>query len=241
MMLKKILVKKILVTFFIGLFVNNILGQKVIQKSVGTNNKTQRPLSANSNPKEQLKNAVLKSQKSQSISVKVELIVQNKQFVTAFEYLAPNRYSLFETTSGIAVKEAVEISRQRFQKKDNQWVKTRKDYFLLREQLDLYFPIKFTSLKSDIIKIKEVKVTYLGEDFSGEKKYSKYQYTISYKGFDNIDSGVAWVNQTTKFLEKLETENFGLFGATKALFNYHYDKEIKIEEPKNFIVKDWIN
>ncbi len=81
----------------------------------------------------------------------------------------------------------------------------------------------------------------MGEAVSNEKKYLKYNYAISYKDFDTVESGIAWINQENELLEKLETENCGLFGATKAVWNYYYDKEIQIEQPKDYIEKDWIN
>lgn len=192
-------------------------------------------------PKDKLKKAVQASQKQRRLSVEVETTIQNKTFLSVTEYVAPDRYSSKESRDGIPFKEALEISGQRYQKKNDQWIKVRKDPFPLREQFELLFPIKLYSLKGDVIKIKSVSVVELDETVSDGKRYSRYKYSISYRELDWLDSGIAFVNQSNGLMERLENESFGIFGSTTGIWKYDYEKIVTISAPKDYIVRDWID
>lgn len=190
----------------------------------------------------ELENAVAKSMRARSLRITTDFIIQGKKVFSRFEYSSPDRFSLFETVDGKVNKEAVEIARQRYQKKDARWIKTRKDYYPLRDQYDSNFPIKLRSKPSDYVKVKSAKVLLSGEEIIDGKKYLKYSYTASYVDFAGFDSaGFAWINVDSGLLERLETRERSLFGPVSAVWNYFYDQEIKIEKPNDFIERDWVD
>ena len=86
-----------------------------------------------------------------------------------------------------------------------------------------------------------MQVNLLSEEYINEKKYRKFGYSISYSGWDVVDYGVAWVNQSSGLLGRLETKTNGLLGQTTGVFNYFYDQEIVIDPPKDSIERDWID
>lgn len=226
-------------TLFILLCAVPIFGQSTKSTSTKT---TQTAPVIKLTPKDKLKKAVQASQKQKRVSIEAETTVQNKTFLSIAEYIAPDRYTSKDFRDGLLFKEAIEIASQRYQKKDDLWIKVRKDPYPLREQFfDVFFPIKLYSSKGDFIKIKNVSVVELEEITLEEKKYSRYKYTISYREFDWLDSGIAFVNQLNGMIERLETDNCGLFGSTRATWKYDYEKPVSIAAPKDYIVRDWIN
>jgi len=225
--------KKILAGFFISFCIVNVFGQKTKTESKTNIQVTKSSLTA----KKQLENAVLKSTKATKVRVTFETNIQNKEITSTFEHLAPNRFYLLEKISGKVNKEIIEIGNQQFRKKDEKWTKIKMDFYsvTLKEQFDIFFPIKLSSKKGDYATVKRAEVNLIGEEVFNESKCRKYRYSVSYKELDSIDSGVAWINESSGLLERLETEGGGLFGQLKTVWNYFYDKEIKIEMPKDFI------
>lgn len=193
-------------------------------------------------PQAKLQEAVTLSRDQKAIRVTTEVFVQGKNRSGVFEYVAPGRfYSKLFFPDG-KIREAIEIDRQRYQKHEDQWVKVRKDPYPLREQFfEFYTPIKFISDRSDVIKIKSVKVDSLGAETRKGKSYLKYAYTISYKNYEPVEVGVAFVNTSNGLVEIIEAENCGLFGFAKALWTYEFNDPGRIESPANYVVRDWIN
>jgi hypothetical protein len=227
--------KKLFVIIYICFGLSGVFGQ--------TANKTSKAKKVGQtaiNPKNQLKNAVAKSKNSKKVRIEIESKIQNKEIASKFERVAPDRFSFVDKVAGKITKEAIEISKQRYQKKGEQWIKTRKDYAPLRDQYDMFFP-NLTSKPDDIIKITKLEVTLSDKETVDGKNYQKYAYSIFYDEMDNVDSGVAWINDESGLLERLETQTVGLFGAANAVWIYNYDDLIIIDAPKDFIEKDWIN
>ena len=228
--------KKLLLIILIGIYTINVFGQKT-NKIVPETKKA----GTTANPKKQLIGSIERSKKVKKVSITLESKVQNKEISSLFEYVAPNRFHFIDRLFGKVIKEAIEIAGQRYQKKDEQWIKTRKDYLPIRDQYDVNFP-QIVSKPDDVVKINKLEVTLLDKDLIKEKSCQKYRYTITYDDFDNInDSGIAWINDETGLLEKVETETIGFFGPAKSVWNYNYDTDIVIEAPKNFIERDWID
>lgn len=211
------------------------------QKTKSTSKATAKTANSVLTPKKQLENAVIKSKRSEKVRVITEVSLGSNEVVSTFEYAAPDKFYLFEKVSGKTVKEVIEISKQRYQKKNDQWIKTRLDYYPLRDQFGDVFRIKFVSKRDDAIKIKKVTVDSLGEETLNNKKYQKYNYSIFYDDSTFNELGMAWVSDTNGLIERCEVESVGLFGKSKSVWNYIYDKEIKIESPKDFVEKDWVD
>lgn len=218
--------KKLTIVIFLFLYTVNIFGQK-----------TDKTLS----PKQQLENAIAKSKKEKNIRRVIEITIQNKDILSTFAYSAPDKFYLLEKVSGKVVKEAVEIAKQRYQKKDEQWIKTRLDYVPLRDQWEDFFPVKLCSKKKDAIEVKNSKVDFPGEEKMNENAYLKYEFAVTYVDLDYTDQGTAWINKNSRLLERVETKTVGLFGPVKSFWNYYYNEEINIEAPKDFIERDWVN
>ncbi len=229
--------RKVLALFLIGFCTVGVFAQKTGLASKSNKKATDLVLT----PKRELENAISKSMKAEKFRIKVQGNVLNNEIFSTFEYLSPDRYRFVDTISGKSVKEAIEIAKQRYQKKNDEWVKTRLHYAPLRNQLIAVFPVKLNSKPGDAILVKNVKVNLLGEEYIDEKKYRKFGYSVSYSGWDVVDNGVAWVNKSSGLLERLETKTDGLLGQTTGVFNYFYDKEIIIDPPKDFIERDWID
>jgi hypothetical protein len=229
--------RKILSLFLICFCTVGVLAQKKKTVSKTSEKATESILT----PKKELEAAIAKSKQSEKIRVVAEVSLGSNEVVSIFEFSSPDRFHLFEKVSGKVVKEAIEIEKQRYQKKGEQWIKTRLDYVPLRNQFADIFRIKFISNRDDAIKIKNVKVILLGEETLNEKKYRKYGYTIIYNYSEFNESGIVWVSENAGLLERIETESAGLFGRTKSIWTYIYDKEIKIEPPSDFIEKDWVD
>lgn len=225
-------------TVFILLCAFPVFGQSTKSKSTGSSQTiSAKPLT----PRDKLKKAIQVSQKQERISVTIESTIQGKNFLAIAEYLAPDRYSSKESRDGIPLKEGIEISGQRYQKKNGQWVRVRKDPFPLRDQFfDFLFP-QLYSRKGDAIRIKSVSVKELDETTSDRRSYFRYEYSIAYSEFDWLDSAIAFVNKSTGLLERLEATNQGMFGLVKSIAKYNYEKDVTISAPKDFFVKDWID
>ncbi|HQU85389.1 MAG TPA: hypothetical protein PKY59_19770 [Pyrinomonadaceae bacterium] len=229
--------KKVLCFLAIGFCAAGVFAQK----TKSTSKSSVKTVSAVLTPKKQLEDAVIKSKRSEKVRVIAELSLGANEVISIFDYVSPDKFYLLEKVSGKTVKEAIEISKQRYQKKNEQWIKTRLDYFPLRDQFGDVFRIKFVSKRDDAIKVKKVTVASLGEATLNDKKYQKYRYSILYDDSTFNESGTAWVNQSNGLLERCEVESVGLFGQSKSVWNYIYDKEIKIESPKVFVEKDWVD
>jgi hypothetical protein len=189
----------------------------------------------------ELATAVSRSLRQPRFIVTIDVEIQNKQVKSIFEYRAPNMYHMLETHSDGLVKEAIEIAGRRYQKKDQQWIKVRKDPYPLREQVENHFPIKFTSKKDDLIKIKKAGAAFVGEEIIDGKTYRKYEYSIAFRGLDTLDTGIAWVNTSNGLLEKLFNNNRGIFGPVESRWSYDYRAEVIIVPPEKFIERDWID
>lgn len=192
-------------------------------------------------PKIILENAVIKSKQAKSLRVYVEASLGSNQITSTFEFVYPNKYKAVDTVSGKTTKIIIEIAKQRYQLFNEKWIKTREDYFPLREQVDLFFPIKFRSTSDDIYEIKSSFVEQLEDEKFGNRETQKFRYIIKYDGLEIIDSGIAWIDKKDGILVKLETNSDGILGKTNGIWKYLYDVEVIIEAPKDFVVQDWVN
>ncbi len=193
------------------------------------------------NPKTFLENAVLRSKKVEKVKVYVETSLGNSDISSTFEFLAPNKYKFVDVVSGKTTKIAIEIARQRFQLHNEKWIKTKEDYFPLRDQFDLFFPIKFRAENDDIFIITNVKVEHLEDEKIGNRDTLKFRYEIKYDDPKVIDAGIVWIDEKDELLTQIETESAGFLGRVNAKWKYFYDVEIIIKAPKDFIEQDWIN
>lgn len=194
-----------------------------------------------SQPYDELYVSLLISKKAPRVRAVAEVTLGQNQIVSTFEYLAPDRFRLYETNNGREDKEAVEIARQRYQKKDAQWIKTRLDYLPLRDQFGNVFQLVFSSSRTDVIRVRNVTVDFVGVETKGKIEYRKLSFSTSYNepGLDN--SGIAWINAKSGLIERIEITGGGLFGRASSVWNYYYDSAIKIEPPTDFIEKDWVD
>lgn len=215
-----------------------MVGQKARPTNAAGSSK---PGANNTEAKSYLKDAVAKSKQQKMVSIVVLTKVQGREIISRFEYAEPDRYYMHETDNARVNKEAIEIAGQRYQKKDNQWVKVRKDPFPLREQFDSYFPIKLASTRSDLIKLKNSSVALVKNSDAERLESKMFRYTVTYIDFAPADSGLVWVNSTTGLLESLETTGHGLFGPAVLTWKYDYSKKVVIEAPKVHIERDWID
>ncbi len=193
------------------------------------------------NPKTFLENAVLRSKKVKKVKVYVETSLGNSDISSTFEFLAPNKYKFVDVVSGKISKIAIEIARQRFQLHNEKWIKTKEDYFPIRDQFDSFFPIKFRAESDDIFIVKNVKVEHLEDEKIGNRNTLKFRYEIKYDDPKIIDAGIVWIDEKDELLTQIETESAGFLGRINAKWQYFYDVEIIIEAPKDFIEQDWIN
>ena len=200
---------------------------------------------APSAPKAELMRALELSKRAKSVRRQVDGTVRGRQLNSVFEYVAPDRFYIRESLEGApAQREAIEIGRQRYQKqkKGDEWVKVLEDPAPLREQFATsFFPLKFVSARDDAIKIASVTVSSLGGLDDKGVKYGRYRYSVVYSGVSIVDSGVAWVNRNTGHLELIDYDGVGLAGEFKSKWKFDYGKEIVIEAPKAFVVKNWID
>lgn len=184
--------------------------------------------------------AVALSRSQPDYTITIDTSVQKKSVFGTFRR-SGNRYAMLETRSDGFEKEAIEIAGQRYQRKDKEWVKVRKDPFPLREQVDSYFPLKFISRKSDPIKVKNPVVVHEGEEMVDGLMCEKYRYSVKVDLLDIVDSGAAWVEKSTGLLKQLEIDSVGIFGPVTSIWKYEYGKANKIEPPQTFVERDWIN
>lgn len=193
------------------------------------------------NPKTFLENAIIKSKQARKVRVSVDSSIKGNQISSTFEFLSPNKYKVVDIVSGKVTKIIVEIAKQRYQLFNEKWIKTRKDYFPLRDQVDSFFPIKFRTNPDDIYEIKSSFVEQLEDEKIENRETKKFSYTIKYDGLEIVDSGIAWVDKKDGLLVQLETNSNGILGQVNGKWKYLYDVEITIEAPKDFVVQDWVN
>lgn len=198
-----------------------------------------RTKAAKDDAKSRLAESIALSKRQERVTIRVDVKIQGRDITAHYCFAAPDRYHTSDTENGKILKEAIEISGQRYQRKGDEWVKVRKDPYPIREQIDTWFPIKLNAARDDVFKLRSATVAALPDNDMADSQ--KYSYVVSYHDFDPKDSGVAWVNSKTNLLQKIQTAGHGLFGLASSVWIYDYQVPVSIEAPKSYVERDWID